>query len=362
MKTLKIVTRTALISLLLMLASCSNDLSKTATGKTFVIRGKALSGAHPGTRKPVAGGYVGLVSPEPSKWMPLSFATQSGVPNKAVTNADGSFTFTVDLSIIVTEYPIFLAVSDSGQTYTMISEIPVNLAVEDAQLDLNINPTTTVAGQMICPGGVYPPKSNGYCYSDPNNASTTKDAMETSIDSLLAGADVAVETGAPPNWKTFITTLLSDAATFDDLKAILNKAGLTSTDLTASAIESSLISLPIVTEPVYGIDDNDPNPSTPSDSSGGGSCSGGWIGSEASCVPLGAGGSCVCSGSTSTCVSKSEFESVTGLTFPSACAPAGTTGCMNGEKGTLIKPCCSGLSCKLSSKCGGGSNVGGICG
>ncbi len=353
--------RTLILSLLVLFASCSNDATKTATGKTFVIRGKALTGAHPKTRKPVAGGFVGLVSPEPSKWMGLSFATNSGVPNKTVTQADGSFTFTVDISIIVTTYPIFLAVSDSAQTYTMISEIPVNLAVEDAQVDMDINPTTSVAGQMICPGGVYPPKGNGYCYSDPHNASTTKDAMETSIDNLLAGADVAVEMATPGDWKTFITTLLGDAPTFAELKAILNKAGLTSTDLTATAIDSALITLPIVTEPVYGIDDNDPTPTTTSDSSSGGSCSGGWIGSESSCVPLGAGGSCVCSGSKSTCVSKSEYESVTGLTFPSACAPSGTTGCMNGEKGTLVKPCCSGLSCKLSSVCGGGSNVGGIC-
>ncbi|MGK5087089.1 hypothetical protein WDW86_05985 [Bdellovibrionota bacterium FG-2] len=358
---MKFVKAVALATLLSLVA-CS-DVTKTATTKTFVIRGKAQKGAHPKTRTPVAGGYVGLVSPEPSKWMGLSFATNSGVPNKAVTNADGTFTVTVDLTIIVTEHPIYLGVSDSDQTYTMISEIPENLVAEDAQLELDINPTTTVAGAMICPGGIYPPKSNGYCYSDPNNASTTKDSMVSSIDDLLAGADAFVEPGTPPNWTTFMTTLFSDTATFDELKAIVAAAGLTSASFTASAITTAMIDLPIVTEPIYGIDDNDPTPSTSSTGDTGGAsgtCSGGWIGSMASCVPLGAGGSCVCSGSTNTCVSRSEYEKA-GLTLPSACAPAGSTGCMNGETGYLIKPCCAGLSCRMSSKCGG-TAVGGTCG
>ncbi len=341
------------------LTSCS-DVTKVATGKTFVVRGKAETGAHRDNRKPLAGGYVGLVSPEPSKWMRLSFAEKSGVPNKTLTNADGSFTFTVDLSIIVSEYPIYLAVSDSDQTYTMISEIPVNLATENAQLALDINPTSTVAGEMICPGGIYPPKSNCYCYSDPHHASTTKDAMMTSIDDLLAGEEAATETGTPADWKTFVTTLLGDESTFTELKAIATDSGMDLTNFTTSAIESSLIALPLITKPIYGIDDNDPT-ETASNTASSSSCTSGWLGSEASCVPLGAGGSCVCAGSTNTCVSKSEFESVTGLTFPSSCAPAGTTGCMNGEKGTLIKPCCAGLSCKLSTKCGGGSVTGGTC-
>jgi hypothetical protein len=95
---------------------------------------------------------------------------------------------------------------------------------------------------------------------------------------------------------------------------------------------------------------------------GSGTCPGGWMGSLASCFPLGPGGSCTCSsGSTNTCITKTDFESRTGLPFPPACTPQGSGGCLN-SYGTLANPCCPGLTCVISSTCGQqGSQVGGTC-
>ncbi len=96
---------------------------------------------------------------------------------------------------------------------------------------------------------------------------------------------------------------------------------------------------------------------------GGLSCSAagpGWMGSARSCVPLGAGGSCSCSaGATNRCITKSEFDSA-GLAFPAACKPSGETGCLDTSSGTLIAPCCPGLTCKVGSVCSS-SGAGGKC-
>lgn len=100
---------------------------------------------------------------------------------------------------------------------------------------------------------------------------------------------------------------------------------------------------------------------SPPDDSGGGVCPGGWIGSTRACTPLGAGGSCTCGGAASTCITRTEYESATGRPFPAACFPKGTTGCLDTAQGTLVKPCCAGLTCVVSSTCGGTGAVGGVC-
>ncbi len=86
----------------------------------------------------------------------------------------------------------------------------------------------------------------------------------------------------------------------------------------------------------------------------------GWMGSARSCAPLGAGGTCTCSaGNTNRCITKAEFDSI-GRTFPAACKPSGQSGCIETASGTLIAPCCPGLTCKVGGICNA-SGTGGSC-
>ncbi len=84
---------------------------------------------------------------------------------------------------------------------------------------------------------------------------------------------------------------------------------------------------------------------------GGGAC---LAASSASCTPLGT------SGVTSTCISPADYTAQTGLQLPPTCAAEGTTGCLN-DRGTLVKPCCPGLTCRAGNACGGGTTAGGVC-
>jgi hypothetical protein len=256
----------ALLALCCGTLSCS-DVS-TVSDSTLVVRGKVMTGAH--TRTPVAGGFVRVLMPQGSgggHWVGLGFASTSGVPNKAVTNSDGSYTFTVDWSGLddSRKYPLFLAASDSAQTLTMIAELPKDTAVPKAQLSIDITPTSTVASQMICPGGVYPPPANSWCYSDPNNPAADNTAMMNVIDTALAGNLSSLSTGTPPNWQTFATGFLNDPSTYGQIKNILTGQGITFGSATAATIASNVAALPLVTAPVPG----DANNPTTSDSGSG---------------------------------------------------------------------------------------------
>lgn len=85
------------------------------------------------------------------------------------------------------------------------------------------------------------------------------------------------------------------------------------------------------------------------------SCGGGLHASTAACTPLGSGGSL------DTCISRSEYESRTGMSLPASAAPDGTTGCMDTQTGAVVKPCAVGSTCRVGSDCGGGSTFGGVC-
>ena len=78
---------------------------------------------------------------------------------------------------------------------------------------------------------------------------------------------------------------------------------------------------------------------------GPGSCQGGWLGSTQTCTPLGT------AGEPSVCIQQDDFEAGTGLPFPDACAPEGTTGCLN-PTNHLVKPCCAGMKCVSTEACG----------
>jgi hypothetical protein len=94
-----------------------------------------------------------------------------------------------------------------------------------------------------------------------------------------------------------------------------------------------------------------------------GSCSPtgpGWMGSARTCAALSPGGACGCSaGSTNRCITKAEFDTIS-RPFPAACKPAGQTGCLETTSGTLVSPCCPGLTCKDGSVCSSTAS-GGTC-
>jgi hypothetical protein len=96
------------------------------------------------------------------------------------------------------------------------------------------------------------------------------------------------------------------------------------------------------------------------DSGGGGSCAGGWMGSTARFGAVGMADECVQSGTLSVCISRTEFESATGLPLPSSCTTENGTGCVN-DAGILANPCCPGLACVYRTRCGGGGATGGVC-
>jgi hypothetical protein len=114
---------------------------------------------------------------------------------------------------------------------------------------------------------------------------------------------------------------------------------------TASAVSSDPVTIPLTITP-------------PPNSGGGGSgetCAGGLLASTLECDPLGNGGD------PSTCITAAEYMQATGQPLPSACAPAGTSGCEN-SSGTLVMPCCPGLTCEVGAACGDATNaVGGTC-
>ena len=77
--------------------------------------------------------------------------------------------------------------------------------------------------------------------------------------------------------------------------------------------------------------------------------------STLNCTPIGSGGV------PDTCISDAEYRGIFGVGRPASCAPQGTTGCMDTQKGALVKPCCPGLTCKVGTACGGGTVLGGTC-
>jgi hypothetical protein len=96
-------------------------------------------------------------------------------------------------------------------------------------------------------------------------------------------------------------------------------------------------------------DDTPPSSDPPS------TCGDGLHASTAACTPLGT------SGLVNTCISRAEYQSATGMSLPTAAAPDGTTGCMDTQRGVVVKPCALGSTCRVASACGGGSTLGGVC-
>jgi hypothetical protein len=229
--------------------ACACTSTSTAP-PSIVIRGKVATGAH--TRVPLSGGYVAVLGPQgpnAGHWIRYASADSSGHPSEAITSADGSYSYTTDVStvdITTKGFPYFIAVSDEAQTLTMLAEIPADLVADGAVLTIDINPTTTAASQMICPGGAFPPPANAWCYSDPATASTADTGMVDILETALAGTEIALETGSPPSWGSFASGFLNDPPTFGKIKTNLEGRGITLGAATPSSFASSIAALPLI--------------------------------------------------------------------------------------------------------------------
>jgi hypothetical protein len=263
---------------LLLLCGILSCASSSTTTKPVVIvslKGIVATGAH--KRTPLSGARVGYLKPQKTGWVAVGFG--------AVTTAEGRYTFKIDSNNLDLGYPLFVCASDSGQTFTMISEIPRDIggAGEGAEVTIDINPSTTVASQMICPGGVSPPPANTWCYSNPTaTASADNAALIGIVDRALAGNLISLETGDPPQWGTFASGFLNDPATFTEIKNNLTEQGITIGDATPSSIGSTITAarLPLAAPPTN-------NPNSGSSSSGGTGCRIEWdCGTSSQCATV----------------------------------------------------------------------------
>ena len=169
--------------------------------------------------------------------------------------SDGSFVASITAPVafgsVPREYPLFLAASDEAQTLTMIAELPKDLAVDGAELEIDINPATTVSSEMICPGGAYPPPANTWCYSDPKAPSADNTAMISLLEKALAGSLIGLQTGTPPQWDTFANGFLNEPATYAEIKSNLTGQGVPFAAATPMSLGSAIMGapFPIVTPP-----------------------------------------------------------------------------------------------------------------
>jgi hypothetical protein len=237
------------------------------SSKVVTIRGKVTTGAH--ARTALVRGYVDVLGPQgpnAGHWIGYS----DGVSPGSYTHDDGTYVFKIGVRGIKTStkgFPFFIAVSDEAQTFTMLAEIPADLVAEGAELTLDINPATTAASLMICPGGAFPPPANTWCYSDPNTASTASTELVDIIEDALAGTLISVETGTPPAWSSFVGSIVSDPPTFELIKKNLTARGINLGSADPALFSTEMAALPIVKP-------GKPTSSSSSSSSsgGGGSC------------------------------------------------------------------------------------------
>jgi hypothetical protein len=179
-------------------------------------------------------------------------------------------------------------------------------------------------------------------------AAAAKQSVESPVDSIISPLSCA-EPGVDP-----VDNILNAGGAPCTLVAGAGKpAGVTFGSLTSPNASSS------------GGSGSSGSGSGGSGAGGNGGSSGACVGtcpmgdivvSTLSCTPLGT------AGASNYCLSPSEYSAATGKALPACCAPRSTTGCLDTVAGTLVKPCCSGLTCRVSSMCGDPSAaLGGTC-
>lgn len=258
------------LSILLSVLACS----RTGTLKRMTLKGTAVKGI--GTKTPVASGRVQLLVPGQRGWERVVFDEGSSIPNIVSTGTDGKFSFSVEFNwweevFVKEDRPVFLAVTDDSETYTLLNQVPIDLAVQDAELSLNPSPQTTVAALWQCPHGVFsspqpacPPNvwcsypGGSPCYQLADQSTTTTE-MVNAIDTTVAASKIPDPD--PTKLADFSTTLLNaDPTLIDKILANLAEKGFSvEVEVTATLFSSELTLNPVPFVPVATNDDlNEP--------------------------------------------------------------------------------------------------------
>lgn len=124
--------------------------------------------------KSVSNTPVRIVKPSQSGW-------KAEPAESATTDENGDFTITIDKAIFDSDVPVFIAALAPDGKSPLLSIIPEDL-VYLGTIELAIDRTTTAAAVMHCPGGMNPPPSGSYCWSDPHES--------TNIERLYAQIDL----------------------------------------------------------------------------------------------------------------------------------------------------------------------------
>ncbi len=110
-----------------------------------------------------------------------------------------------------------MAASDAGGTFTKMCIIPDDQITPQAFLNISVDDTTTAAGLMHCPGGVYPAPPGDICWVA-SNESTTIQNLYSSIDNHFAANPPS---GSDP--ATLLSDVLNDSSVLSSLNTMLQK-------------------------------------------------------------------------------------------------------------------------------------------
>lgn len=172
----------------------------------------------------------------------MGWKAEPAVPS-VTTDSEGHFTLLVDANLLKGDGPIFIAVSDSSGSYTLLSTIPDDLIKESATIDLAVDRTTTAVGVMTCPDGMTIPSdgSGGWCIGDPISS--------TELDTTNTAVDGSFDTTLSLEIEIILSDVNDDPAAVDALDQFLSDNGLP--DVSSQQIMSVVqnISLPIVPKP-----------------------------------------------------------------------------------------------------------------
>lgn len=171
--------------------------------------------------------------------------------DSVTTDSNGNFTITVDLDILIGDGPIFIGVSDSVGTFTLLSAIPDDLIIGGAIIDLAVDRTTTAAAIMVCSNGLTIPAdgSGGYCIGDPISSSD--------LETLYATVDLSFTTTTSVDLDVFLPDVFDDPSVLDALNKLLSAHSLPQVTAQQITTTSTGAAIPIIstfttTPPVPG--------------------------------------------------------------------------------------------------------------
>ena len=211
---------------------------------------------------PVAGAHVALMAPKSPGW--TLFDLSPSYPSVVTTDSYGNYTFRLPLSLFnaPTPPPFYIAASDSEMSFTLIAEISIDLIEEDADIDLDVTPVTTVAGLWHCPDGDFNephyacPKgticqySGGApCYHDPNDSRDNGSLIPLIENEISLGKVTMPDV---MNLAAASTNLLGDLTILQAFNNILGQLNLWTIDAQVVSSQISASMLPLIPGTIGG--------------------------------------------------------------------------------------------------------------